>query len=148
VVAVVLTFLTAWALGFRSQGPLWVAILVGAVTTFSIIGTGLVVACFSRTVTQAFLLANFPLALFMFFSSAVFPVPKVPLFTLGGRAIGLYDILPPTHAVVALNKVLTLGAGFSDVAYELAALLILSAAYFSLGVWLFQRTHLVATQTG
>jgi ABC-2 type transport system permease protein len=125
-----------------------VAILVGAVTTFSIIGTGLVVACFSRTVTQAFLLANFPLALFMFFSSAVFPVPKVPLFTLGGRAIGLYDILPPTHAVVALNKVLTLGAGLGDVAYELAALLILSAAYFSLGVWLFQRTHLVATQTG
>jgi len=148
VAAVALTFLTAWALGFRSQGPLWVAILVGAVTTFSIIGTGLVVACFSRTVTQAFLLANFPLALFMFFSSAVFPVPKVPLFTLGGRAIGLYDILPPTHAVVALNKVLTLGAGFSDVLYELAALLILSAAYFGLGVWLFQRTHLGATQTG
>jgi len=84
------------------------------------------------------------LALFMFFSGAVFPIPRVTLFTVGGRAIGLYDVLPPTHAVVALNKVLTLGAGLGDVIYELAALLILSAVYFAAGVWLFSRTHLRA----
>ena len=47
-VAVWLGFLTAQALGFRSQGPLWVAILVGMVTALSIIGAGLVVACFAR----------------------------------------------------------------------------------------------------
>ena len=101
-------------------------------------------ACFSRSVTQAFLIANFPMVLFMFFSSAIFPLPQVRLFTLAGRAIGLYDILPPTHAVVALNKVLTLGAGIGDVAYELTALLVLSVAYFAAGVWLFERTHLRA----
>ena len=142
VAAVLLTFLTAWALGFRSLGPWWVAVLVSSVTCMSIIGSGLVVACFSRTVSQAFIIANFPLALFMFFSSAVFPVPRVPLLSLAGRTIGLYDILPPTHAVVALNKVLTLGAGLGDVLYELVALLVLSALYFAFGVWLFQRTHL------
>jgi ABC-2 type transport system permease protein len=142
IVAVILTFLTAWVLGFRSQGPLWVAILVGAVTTLSIVGAGLVIACFARTVTQAFLIANFPLGLFMFFSSAVYPVPHATLFTLAGRSISLYDILPPTHAVVALNKVLTLGAGIEDIVYELAALLILSIVYFAAGVWLFERRHL------
>jgi ABC-2 type transport system permease protein len=68
----------------------------------------------------------------------------VSLFSLGGRTIGLYDILPPTHAVVALNKVLTLGAGLGDVAYELTALLVLSVIYFAAGVWLFQRAHLRA----
>ncbi len=139
-----LTIATAWALGFRSQGPMWLAIVVGAVTSVSIVGVGLIIASLSRTVTQAFLIANFPLALFMFFSSAVFPVPRVTLFTVAGRAIGLYDILPPTHAVVALNKVLTLGAGLGDVIYELAALLILSVVYFAAGVWLFSRTHLRA----
>jgi ABC-2 type transport system permease protein len=144
VVAVVLTLLTALALGFRSQGPLWVAVPVGVVTSLSVIGLGLIVACFSKTVAQAFVIANFPLGLFMFFSSAVFPVPRVSLFSLGGRTIGLYDILPPTHAVVALNKVLTLGAGLGDVAYELTALLLLSVVYFAVGVWLFQRAHLRA----
>ena len=141
---VALTFLAAVALGFRSQGPLWVAILIGAVTSLSIVGVGLIVACFARTVTQAFLIANFPLGLFMFFSGAVFPMPRVPLFTLAGRTVSLYDILPPTHAVVALSKVMTMGAGFRDVAYELAALLILSAAFFAVGVWLFKRKHLSA----
>ncbi len=144
VIAIVLTFLTALALGFHSQGPLWVAMVVGAVTSLSIVGVGLVIACFSRTVSQAFVIANFPLTLFMFFSGAIFPIPRVSLFTLGGRTIGLYDVLPPTHAVVALNKVLTLGAGLEGVTYELTALLVLSVVYLAVGVWLFKRTHLRA----
>lgn len=145
VAEVALAFLTAWLLGFHSQGPLWVAILVGIVTSLSIIGAGMVVACFSKSVIQAFLIANFPLVLFMFFTGAIFPVPRVPLFTLAGRSVGLYDFLPPTHAVVALNKVLTLGAGVGDVAYELVALLILSVVYFVAGIWIFKRTHLRAS---
>jgi uncharacterized membrane protein (UPF0182 family) len=44
--------------------------------------------------------------------------------------------------VVALNKILTLGAGFKDVAYELAALLLLSLIFFAVGVALFQRMQL------
>jgi hypothetical protein len=64
------------------------------------------------------------------------------LFTIAGRAIGPYDILPPTHAVVALNKILTLGASLGDVAYELTALVVLSVLYFVAGAWLFQRMHL------
>ena len=142
VASVCLTFGTAAALGFQSYGPLWVALLVGGVTSLSVIGIGLVVACFTRTVSQAFVVANFPLGLMMFFSGAIFPLPKVTLFTLGGRAIGLYDVLPPTHAVAALNKILTLGAGLSEVSYELGALAVLSALYFFAGVWLFRRTQL------
>ena len=78
-------------------------------------------------------------------SGSIFPLPSVSLFTIGGRAIGLYDILPPTHAVVALNKVLTLGAGLNDVIYELVALMVLSVLYFAIGVWLFNRIRLRAT---
>ena len=143
-VALLLAFATALVLGFRSYGPLWVAILIGVVTMLSVIGTGLLVACFSKTVNQAFLLANFPLAIFMFFSGAVFPLPRVTLFTVAGHAIGLYDLLPPTHAVVALNKVLTLGMGLGGVLYEIVALTLLSVLYFAVGVWLFQRRHMQA----
>lgn len=142
IASIILTFFVAVALGFRSQGPLWVAVLIGAVTSLSIIGMSLVVACFSRTVSQAFVIANFPMALLMFFSGSIFPIPKVVLFTLGGKAINLYDLLPPTHGVAALNKVLTLGAGLDEVVYELVSLIILSILYFVLGVWLFQRTQM------
>jgi ABC-2 type transport system permease protein len=141
-VASILSFLVALALGFHSQGPIWVAILVSAVTSLSVIGLGMVVASLTRSVSQAFVVANFPLALMMFFSGVVFPVPAVKLFTIAGRTISLYDFLPPTHAVVALNKILTLGASLGDVAYELTALVILSVLYFVIGVWLFRWMHL------
>ena len=141
-VAFALAFAVALLVGFRSQGPLYVAVLIGAITCLSVIGLGMIVASFTRTVSQAFVVANFPMALMMFFSSVIYPMPKVILFSLGGHDIGLYDILPTTHAVAALNKILTLGAGLNDVAFELAALTLLSLLYFVTGVLLFKRFHL------
>jgi len=121
---------------------LWIAILIGALTSLSVIGVGLIVACFSKTVSQAFVIANFPLGALMFLSGAIFPLPKMVIITIAGHEIGLFNFLPPTHAVVALNKVLTLGAGFGAVAYEMTALSVLSVGYFVIGVWLFQRTQM------
>jgi ABC-2 type transport system permease protein len=128
--------------GFHSAGPLWVAVLIGALTSLGVIGAGLVVAAFSRNVSQAFVIANFPLGLFMFFSGSIYPLPRIDLFTIGEQPIGLYDILAPTHAVSALNKIFVLGAGLGEVTYELVSLLLLSALYFALGVWLFQSRRL------
>ena len=142
VTAAALTLLTGISLGFRNHGSIGAALLVCAVTAFSVIGVGLLVACFSRTVSQAFLIANFPLILMMFFSGSIYPIPQVALVTVGGRTFGLYDILPPTHAVVALNKVLTLGQGISAITFELSAVLLLSAGYFLGGVGLFHYRHL------
>lgn len=140
--AIALAFLVAVLCGFRSQGSIWIAILVGSVTSLSVIGLGMIVASFSRTVSQAFIVANFPMALMMFFSGSIFPLPRLVLFSVAGHPVGLYDFLPPTHAVVALNKILTLGSGLNEVGYELAALTILSALYFGIGAWLFGRYHL------
>jgi ABC-2 type transport system permease protein len=139
-----LAFGVAILCGFHSQGPLWVALLVGALTSLGMVGSGLIVAAFSRNASQAFVIANFPLGLFMFFSGSIYPLPRVELFTAGEQAIGLYDVLAPTHAVSALNKVFVMGAGVGEVAYELAALTVLSAVYFGVGMWLFQRRHLRA----
>jgi ABC-2 type transport system permease protein len=142
ILSVLVTFATAVALGFKSQGPLWIAILIDIVATLSIIGVGLIVACLSKTVSQAFVIANFPLGLLMFLTGAVFPLPRPTLFNLFGHAFSYADLLPPTHAVIALNKIFTLGAGFQDVLFELAALVILTVLYFGIGVILFQRTQM------
>jgi hypothetical protein len=64
------------------------------------------------------------------------------LFTLGGRGFSFADLLPPTHAVAALNKVFTLGADLAEIAFELVALIVLSLLYFGLGVWFFRKMHL------
>jgi ABC-2 type transport system permease protein len=142
IIEVLVTFAVAVALGFRSQGALWIAVLVGIITSFSIIGVGMIVASFSKTVSQAFVIANFPFGFFMFLSGAAFPVPMGTLFTLGEHDFSFADLLPPTHAVNALNKVFTLGAGLEEVAFELIALIILSLLYFGMGVGLFRKMHL------
>ncbi len=146
IVSVLITFAVAASLGFHSQGPLWVAILVGAFTCVAVVGAGLLVAAFSRTVSQAFVIANFPLALFMFFSGVVFPMKPIVLFSVAGRAISLFDFIPATHGVAALNKILVLGDGLGQVGFELAALLVLSGIYFALGVFFFQRRHLAPSR--
>jgi ABC-2 type transport system permease protein len=142
VLSVLLTFVTAVACGFRSQGSLGLAILVGVLNSLSIIGLGLLVACFSKTVSHAFVIANFPLGFLMFLSGAAFPLPRTNLFSLFGHGFALPDLLPPTHAVIALNKVFTLGAGLGEVTFELSALTVLTLLYFGLGVWIFSRTQM------
>lgn len=126
---ILLTFGVAVMLGFHSQGPLWVAVLVGLLSAFSVIGVGLIVASFARSTTEAFIAGNFPMFLLMFFSGGVFPLPRNPLF----------DLIPQTHAVVALNKVLTLGVGLGGVWREMVALVGLSVLYFAIGIWVFGR---------
>ncbi len=142
IVSLLLTLIVAIALGFTSQGSILAALLIGGITAIAVVGIGLIVASFSKSVSQAFIIANFPLIFFMFFSGAVYPLPRIILFQVAGINISLYDVLPPTHAVMALNKILTLGSGLSDVLYELFSLLVLSLLYYLLGIWLFQRRHL------
>ncbi|MCJ7557289.1 MAG: ABC transporter permease, partial [Gammaproteobacteria bacterium] len=119
--------------------------LIGAITAIAVVGVGLIVAAFSKTVSQAFIIANFPLIFFMFFSGAVYPLPRVRFFEVAGRVISLYDVIPATHAVIALNKILTLGTGLIDVLYELVSLVVLSALYFAIGIWLFRQRHMKTT---
>ena len=141
-VSIGLTFFTAVICGFKSQGQIWLALLIAVITSLSIIGAGMIVAAFAKTVSQAFVIANFPLGFLMFLTGTAFPLPRTNLFSVYGHGVAIYDILPPTHAVIALNKIFTLGVGFSEVWYELIMLTILSAIYFGVGVVLFQRMNM------
>jgi ABC-2 type transport system permease protein len=141
---VLLTFVTALACGFRSNGPLWVAVLVIAVAALSVIGVGLLVGALSRTVAQAFVIANFPLGVMMLLSGAMFPLPQPTVVTFGGHPLGPFDLIPATTAVKALNKILVLGEGVTRVGFELTQLLALSLLYFLLGAVVLHRRHLRA----
>jgi ABC-type multidrug transport system permease subunit len=142
IVSVALTLITALFLGFRYEGSLILVFFVSALTSLSIISFCLIIAAFSKTVTQVLIVGNFPLFVFMFFSGAMFPIQAKPWFSVAGYEISLISLLSPSHAVSALNKVLFMQEGFRSIIPEMLSLIILSLIYATIGGWLFYRRHL------
>jgi ABC-2 type transport system permease protein len=139
-----LTYLTAMGVGYRAHGSLGLLFLVGALTSLSIMAISVLVAAFLRTVFDLVTVGCFPFFILMFFSGGMFPLPGVPLFHWGERAIELNEVLPTTHAISALNRVLSYGAGIGDILFEISAVLVLTVAFYALGVWVFTRRHMPA----
>jgi ABC-2 type transport system permease protein len=110
----------------------------------SVMAFSVLVAAFLRTVFDLVTVGCFPFFVLMFFSGGMFPLPGVPLVHLGERAIELNHILPTTHAINALNQVLSHGAGLQDILFDLGAILLLTAAYYAVGTWTFTRRHMPA----
>lgn len=142
IISVALTLITALLLGFRYEGSLVLVLLVSVLTSLSIIAFCLIIAAFSKTVTQVLIVGNFPLFVFMFLSGAMFPIQTKTWCAVAGYEISLISLLSPSHAVSALNKVLFMQEGFSSIIPELSSLLILSLIYGIIGSWLYYRRHL------
>jgi ABC-2 type transport system permease protein len=140
--SVVLTFIVSVALGFRSEGSIFAAVVVGILCAGSVIAVGLVTACFCKNATAVLTIGTLPFFLLMWFSGAAMPLSRATLFSLGSRQFALNDVLPPTHAVIALNKILSFGASLGGVWYELAMLGGLTVVYFAAAVWIYKRTQL------
>jgi ABC-2 type transport system permease protein len=139
-----LTYLTAMAVGYRANGSIGILFLVGAFTSLSIMAFSVLVAAFLRTVFDLVTVGCFPFFILMFFSGGMFPLPGVPLFHWGDRAIELNHVLPTTHAITALNRVLSYDAGVADIAFELWAVVALTIGFYAAGVWVFTRRHMPA----
>ena len=133
--ALALTYLTALALGYRANGSLLVLLRGGRPDEPLHHGLQRLVAAFLRTVFDLVTVGCFPFFILMFFSGGMFPLPGVPLFQLGERTVELNEVLPTTHAITALNRVLSYGAGMGDIAYELGAMVLLTVAFFAAGTW-------------
>jgi ABC-2 type transport system permease protein len=142
IISVALTLITALLLGFRYEGSLVLVLLIAILTSLSIIAFCLIIAAFSRTVTQVLIVGNFPLFVFMFLSGAMFPIQTNTWYSVAGYEISLISLLSPSHAVSALNKVLFMQEGFTAIIPELSSLLILSIIYGIIGSWLFYKRHL------
>jgi ABC-2 type transport system permease protein len=137
-----LTFGVAVATGFETQGSLWLALLVGTLSSFSAIGLGLIVACFAKNDSETGSLgagAGVPMA---FLSGAIFPLPPAPLGQIAGHEVEVYDLLPTTHAAEAMRRILVNGDGARELGYELVALTMLSFVVFAVGVALWRRLRL------
>jgi ABC-type polysaccharide/polyol phosphate export permease len=148
VVQVVLVFAAALGLGFNNQGSLWLAVVVGLAVSFSAIGLGLIVACFVENDGQAINVGSTVMMILVFFSGAMYQLPPLTVFTLAGHQIGVFDLLPATHGFLALQQVLTYGAGLREIAFRLGATVALSLLCFALGIFAFQRLKMRAHWVG
>ncbi|MCK4693007.1 MAG: hypothetical protein KAT23_05225, partial [Anaerolineales bacterium] len=135
---------TAAALGYRSSGSLPAVMIVGLFSSMSIIAISLVVAALLRTIFDLLTIGCFPFFILMFFSGGMFPLPPLRLFTVGSRSVNINDVLPTTHSITALGKILNSGAGLGDVLFELGAIAVLTVVLFAVGMELFSRRHMRA----
>ncbi len=142
--AVALTYLTAWSLGYRMSGSLFDVAVVTVLSSVAIVGISMIVAASLRTIFDLVTIGTFPFFILMFFSGGMFPIPDVQLFALGGRTINANDVLPTTHSIAAYDRIMNTGGGLGDVAFELAAIVLLSVVFFAIGTWAFTRRHMVA----
>jgi ABC-2 type transport system permease protein len=142
VAQVVIVFVSALLLGFHNQGSLWIAIIVGLAVSFSAIGLGLIVACFVENDSQAVNVGSTVTMIQVFLSGSFYQLPPMAVFTLAGHQIDVFDIFPATHGFLALQQVLSYGAGLSQIAFRLTATLALSILYFVVGVLVFQRLQM------
>jgi ABC-2 type transport system permease protein len=148
VVQVVLVFAAALGMGFNNQGSLWLAVVVGLAVSFSAVGLGLIVACFVENDGQAINVGSTVMMILVFFSGAMYQLPPLTVFTLAGHQIGVFDLLPATHGFLALQQVLTYGAGLREIAFRLGVTVALSLLCFALGVVAFQRLKMRAHWVG
>ncbi len=144
ILALILTYLTALAFGYQPLGSPYALLLIGVLGSLSIIGIGILISAYLRTMFDLLTIGCFPFFVFMFFSGGMFPLPPVRVFSIGDRVIELNEVLSTTHAITAMQKVLNGGASIGEIRYELAAMAILTVLYFALGVTLFTRRHMRA----
>lgn len=140
--ALVLTYITAVLFGYHSSGSLVAASVIGLISCLSIIAISVLVAAFLRTIFDLMTIGCFPFFILMFFSGGMFPLPPLRLFSFGKHVISVNDVLPTTHSISALNKILNQGAGLREVAFEVAAIAVLTALTFALGAGLFIKRHM------
>jgi len=142
IISILLTLLVAFAMGFHFEGT-WLAFFVVALLTcISITAFSLLIAAFTKTVTQVLVVGNFPLFLFMFFTGAMFPVNAPEWFKIGDYSVSITGLMSPSHAVSALYDLMILNRQLADIWPQLLCLTVISIVYFAIGLWFFKRRHM------
>lgn len=142
VAAVVLSYWTALGLGYRPAGGFGAVLVVGIISSFSMVAVSLVVASFLNTIFDVLTIGCFPFFIMMFFSGTMFPIPGINIISISGHTLGITDILPLSHTADAFNKILNYGAGISDISFDIFMIALLTVIYFMIGLVLYKKRRL------
>jgi ABC-2 type transport system permease protein len=129
----------AKALGFHTQGSLVLAVVICLILSFSSIGLGLLTACLIHNDSEALNTGSVFSMLQVFLSGAFYPFNSTSMLTVGGHELGMFDLIPATHAMTILRQSLVCEAGYDTIAFRLWVMAGLSVLYFLFGIVVFNR---------
>jgi len=142
IISVLLTYLIAAMLGFKSLGTVSSLIIVCTVAFIGIIGITFIVVSFCRNATIFVLAGQVPLFILIFFSGAMMPIPRNPMFEIYGNGVCWNDLLPTGMSITALNAIFNDGKSVFELSFPLIYSGIISLGYFVAGLYLFNKKHL------
>jgi ABC-2 type transport system permease protein len=145
---ILLGFGTALLLGYGhgsdmlAPGRVFWLVVVSQLFAVTCIGLGMITAAFSRTDGDAANLGSMIMVPLVFLSGILFPLPAIPLFSVGSTTVGLYDLIPATLAAEILRRAVSLGESPTMLAGLIAGLVLENLVIVCIGSWLYQRLRL------
>ncbi len=141
-VSVLLTLGLAEVLGFRMVGSFSSILIVFCITFIGIIGIAFIIVSFCRNSSVFVIVGQFPLFILIFFTGAMIPIPRNPIFYVLDHGVCWNDFLPATLAVTSLNRIFNDGLSISEILTPVILLALISLFYFLIGITLFKKRHL------
>ncbi len=132
----------AYLFGFRMHGSWPLTILLGGFTACATFGSAYLVSSFARNERQASSLSTFVTIPLSFYVGAFFPISAGPTVHIAGRAIGMRELLPWSHMLTALRRVMLDGAGIRALHWDLAWFAGTTALLTMVAVWVFGERRL------
>jgi ABC-2 type transport system permease protein len=142
IISVISTYILAIMFGFQGLGSISSVIIICMVAFVGIIGITLIVVSFCKNATIFVIAGQFPLFILVFFTGAMMPIPRNPMFQMFGNGICWNDFLPVGMSVSSLNSVFNDGKSIFEMKFQLIYSLIISTIYLIIGLYLFNRKHL------
>ena len=127
--ALIILSYAIWVLEVRNAGSIWLVLLVLAIEVTGVVNLGIALSFYARNELQVIQFIPLVLLPQVFLGGLWWPVQ-----TLWPPLRYLSQLFPITHAAVALRRVMVGGAGFTDIAPQLLALLAFAAAMVAIGV--------------
>lgn len=142
VIQVVIMLLVAILVGFKWEGgiyTLFLACIVGIVTTFSSVAVALIIVAFSKNAKQASSISPIIAVPLSFISGSFIPLPDCIVATINGQQIQIYEILPWNQAITAIRQVLTYGQGLDAIVINLIIILMMGIILLAISIILFNK---------
>lgn len=125
----------AWIFGVPIRGPLAVLAVGTVLYLLTTLGTGLFISTISKSQQQSFLGGFLFVLPALLLSGVMTPIAAMPAWL---RAVTWVN--PVRHYAEVMRSCLLRGAGFADLAVQLAALAVLGSAIFVLSALRFRKT--------
>lgn len=142
VIQVIIMLLVAILVGFKWEGgiyTLFLACIVGIVTTFSSVAVALIIVALSKNAKQASSISPIIAVPLSFIAGAFIPLPDCVIATINNQQIQIYEILPWNQAITAIRQVLTYGQGLDAIVMNLIIILIMGIILLGISILLFNR---------